>query len=70
MQAIGGNSLHHLAQMQAAALVVDPAGDADVQAELEIGIAFLLAAREAMRDAARYARCSRRMAMKSSCASR
>ena len=54
-QPVGGDAFDDLAQMQAAALVVDPAGDADVQAELEIGIAFLFAGREAVRDA----RCSR-----------
>ena len=38
--------------MQPAPLIVDPAGDADVQTELEVGVALLLARGEAMRDAA------------------
>ena len=47
---------HDLAQVQAAALVADPAGDADVQAEIEVGARLVDSRREAMRDAADEAR--------------
>jgi hypothetical protein len=40
--------------MPPAALVADPAGDADVQAELEVGPQFFALAGEAVRDGVSY----------------
>lgn len=55
-QPVGGNLSHHLAQVQAASFVADPAGDADVQVEIQIGTDFVHAGREAMRDTTHQAR--------------
>src|SRR5688500_6059329 len=55
-QAIGGYAPPELAQMQAAALVADPAGDADVEPEPQVIIELCVVAREAMRDTAREPR--------------
>src|ERR1051325_6036760 len=54
-QPIGGNVAHEREQMATAALVADPAGDADVEAELEIGVQLLLLAGEAMRHGVLHA---------------
>jgi hypothetical protein len=48
---VGRDSAHHFTQVLPAALVVDPAGDADAKTQFEIGVAFLLTSREAMRHA-------------------
>src|SRR6266705_4332000 len=45
---------HQLEQVPAAALVADPAGDADVQAELEAGAQLVAPAGEAMGDGLLY----------------
>ena len=42
--------LHQLEQVLSAALVADPAGDADVQAEVEVGLQLFRCAGEAVRD--------------------
>ena len=71
-QPVGGNVPHHLTQMQAAALIADPARDADMQIQIEIGARFVDARGEAMRDAAGEAARDIPAAWrrKSSCASR
>ena len=43
---------HDFAQMQPTALVADPTGDTDVQAEIEVSARLVDSRREAMRDAA------------------
>ncbi len=48
-QALVRNVAHQLEQVRAAALVADPAGDADMEAEVEIGVQLVLLAGEAMR---------------------
>src|SRR5688572_11564090 len=47
---------HDFAQMHPTALVADPTGDTDVQAEIEVSARLVDSRREAMRDAADEAR--------------
>ena len=47
--------LHQFTQLQAAALIADPAGDADVQPQFQAGVEFAARAREAVRDAVHMA---------------
>src|SRR6478736_1371609 len=53
-QPIGGNVAHELEQVRAAALVANPARDADVEAEVEVGVQLVLLAGEAMRHRILY----------------
>src|SRR6185312_12232733 len=49
-QAVGGDFLHQRQQVCAAALVTDPAGDADRQIQLEVAQQLRLSTCEAVRD--------------------
>ena len=49
-QTLRGDAGHEIAQAQATAVVANPAGDADVQAELEIGSQLPIGAGEAVDD--------------------
>src|SRR3989440_6666806 len=49
-QPVARDLAHQLEQVPAAPLVADPAGDADVEAEVEVGLQLLLAAGKAVRD--------------------
>jgi hypothetical protein len=51
-QPLGGNRADDFAQVQSAPLVRDPAGDANVESEVEVRAGFGHPGREAMRDAA------------------
>lgn len=50
-QPVRWNLSHGVAQVQAASFIADPAGDADVQIEIQIGTDLIAARREAMRHA-------------------
>src|SRR5947209_6659120 len=54
-QAIARDVAHERKQMLPAALVADPAGDADVEPELDIGVELVLLAGKAVRNGARRA---------------
>ena len=49
-QPLARNVAHQLDEMPAAALVADPAGDADIEAQVEVRVQLIFAAGEAMRD--------------------
>src|SRR2546425_13166840 len=49
-QPVAGDLAQQLEQVPAAPLIADPAGDADVEAEVEVGLQFLFAAGKAVRN--------------------
>src|SRR5688572_17528982 len=53
-QPLARDLAHQLEQVRAAALVADPAGDADVQAEVEISLQLPALAREAVGNSVPY----------------
>jgi hypothetical protein len=70
-QTLGGNVPDQVAQMRAAPLVAEPAGDADVEIALEVVAQFFFVAGKAMHDRRTdVALTLSRQARKSACASR